>query len=211
MKVKKISLIILILISIMTLTVYKNNRILLASNKKQFFVEIMQDGKEITVRGHQVSLKKSPFTLIVYFEEKSDANILVNASLSPDSFESAQKGKSIDEIAGFKETGMAEESMNENRYLMISKCAPHYWYYKNRKDHRFNGITEMNGELKCRRTVEKIMLRDTTREYVDIEKIDQNEIYFVFMKAKWNKDFTKKTEVQRDYLKIKFVKENKKG
>lgn len=205
MKFIKISLTILILISIMTLNVYKDNHHALASGEKHFAIEIMQDGKEIPIRGHYVKLKKKPFTLIVYLTDKKDSNILVNASFDPGSFENARTGKNINEIAGFEETGMAEESMNKDRTLMISKSAPHYWYYESYKDHRFNGITRMNGELKCRRTVEKIMIRDTTREYVDIEKINQNEIYFVFMKAKWNKDFTKRTELQRDYLKIMFV------
>jgi len=176
----------------------------LPDQSKIFSIAIEQDGKPVEIKDHIAILKRKQFTIVLYFSKVDEIGLLVNSSFESKSFDSAANGKPISEIAGFAETGMAEYPFNKLKELMITNSAPHYWYYKNKDDHRFDEVKKKENQWVCKRLVSGFMDRDGTRKSFDIDTVDKNELYLVFIKAKWNKDFSKRIEKQRDYLKIIF-------
>ena len=177
-----------------------------AKERKDYFsVSIQQDGKIIPIKDHTVRLKKKPFTILLYFPKIDDINIYVNASRSSESYNAARQGKPMEEIPGFHEKfGMAEYRFNRERTLMLSKSAPHYWYYSKDDDHRFDEVYPKDGKWLCRRIAANIMNRDTKRDYKNIENFDGNRLYMVFLKGKYTKDYSNIIENQREYLEIDF-------
>lgn len=169
---------------------------------RHFEIDIEQNGKLVVIEDHQVTLQKAPFTLVFYFPQQE--GILVNASFTPESYEPASTGQPFDDIPGFSDLGMAEEAFNPRVMLMITSKAPHFWYYANGAEHRFNEVKKENGFLVCRRIVANVMYRDTTKEIVPVKKIPEDTLYLVFMKTVWTKDYSQQIEQQREYLKITF-------
>ena len=170
--------------------------------EKYFAIGFQQDGKVIPVENQQVILKKKTFTIILYFTQPE--GVLVNASFYPKSFEQARMGIPLKDIAGFSDLGMAEEAFNPKTLLMLSSEAPHYWYYHNATDHRFNDVIQQDGKLLCRRIIAQVMYRDNSRRLVPVRDIRENELYLVFMKTEWTNDFSQQIEKQRDVVKIIF-------
>ncbi len=172
------------------------------TSAKYFAVGFQQAGRLIPVENHQIILKKKAFSIVVYFRQPD--SVLVNASFSPESFNQARSGRPLGEIRGFSDLGMAEEPFNPKTILMASSTAPHYWYYLNDSDHRFNDIFRKDGILACHRIIGQIMYRDTTRNVMPVWDIPENELYLVFMRTEWAKDFSQQFEKQREYVKVIF-------
>lgn len=168
---------------------------------ESFAIGFEQSGQFIPVNDHQVTLEKKSFTVVVFFRQPDD--ILVNASLTPESFDPAKAGAASDEIPGFKNFGMAEESFNPKTLLILSNDSPHYWYYADEHDHRFNDMILKNGQLICRRLITQIMLHGKKQLSI-VKELPGNSLYFVFLKTSWTQDFTKQIEQQRDYVKVNF-------
>ncbi len=171
-------------------------------NNKYFAIGFQQDGRSIPIENHQVILKKKTFTIVLYFRQSD--SVLVNASFSPESFDQARAGRPLKDIPGFSDLGMAEEAFNPKTLLMISATAPHYWYYLNDSNHRFNDISRTNRMWVCRRIIGQVMYRDITRKTIPVQDISENELYLVFMKTEWTKDFSQQFEKQREYVKMIF-------
>jgi hypothetical protein len=171
-------------------------------SEKYFEVGIQQDEKPASIDNHQVILRKTSFTIVLYLKQPD--GILINASLTPESFESARSGKPLKEIMGFEDLGMAEDIFNPKAMLIISSRAPHYWYYENDANHRFNEVKKERGMFICKRIIANLLYRDTTQQYVSVKNIPENELYLVFMKTEWTKDFSAQIEKQREYIKVIF-------
>jgi len=169
---------------------------------KYFEVGIQQDRKLVPIDNHQVVLQKKPFTIVLYLKQPD--GILVNAALTPESFESARAGKPLKDIKGFDDLGMAEEIFNPKALLIIASRAPHFWYYANNANHRFNDVAKKQGILICRRIVANLLYLDTTKAFVAVKNISEDTLYLVFMRTKWTKDFSKQIEKQREYIKVVF-------
>ena len=168
---------------------------------ESFMIGFEQSGQFIPVTNHQVVLEKKSFTVVVFFRQPDD--ILVNASLTPESFDLAKSGAALAEIPGFANLGMAEESFNPRTLLILSKDSPHYWYYANENDHRFNDIIPKNGQLICRRLITQVM-QGGKQQLSIVKELPGNTLYFVFLKTSWTTDFSKQIEQQRDYVKVIF-------
>ena len=169
---------------------------------KYFAVGIEQGGKLISVTNHQVILQKQSFSIVLFLKQPD--GILVNASLTPESFESARTGRPLKEIQGFTDLGMAEDIFNPQAMLILASQSPHYWYYESDANHRFNEVKQEQGVIICKRIVANLLYRDTTREYVSIRAIRENDLYVVFMKTEWTQDFSQQLEQQREYIHIQF-------
>ncbi|PIE33501.1 hypothetical protein CSA56_11280 [candidate division KSB3 bacterium] len=167
-----------------------------------FAVAFEQNGRLIPISNHQVVLEKKSFSIVLYF--KQPENVLVNASFTADSYNQARSGASFDNIKGFSDLGMAEEPFNPNTLLMLSNYAPHYWYYENNANHRFNDVKSKNGILICRRIVGQIMYRDTNRKHVSIKDMTETTLYLVFMRTQWTQGFRQQIEKQREFIKVIF-------
>ncbi len=172
------------------------------AQRKYFSVGFQQDGQIAPVENHQVILKKKAFTILLYF--KQPESVLVNASFYPESFKQAQAGRPFKDIPGFSDLGMAEEPFNPKSLLMLSSTAPHYWYFIDDSNHRFNNISQKDGVLVCHRIIGQVMYRDTTKAVRPIRDITENELYLVFMRTEWAQDFSQQFEKQRDYVKVIF-------
>jgi hypothetical protein len=169
---------------------------------RYFEVGIEQDGKLVPIENHQVSLQKKPFTIVLYLKQPD--GILVNASFTPESFESARSGKPLKEIVGFTDLGMAEDIFNPQAMLIITSRSPHFWYYAHDAEHRFNDVTKKEGMLICKRIIANVLYRDTTRALEQIKSIPEDTLYLVFMRTEWTKDFSQQIEKQREYVKVIF-------
>ena len=168
---------------------------------ESFAIGFEQNGQFLPVKDHQIILEKKSFTVVVFFRQPDD--ILVNASLTPESFNLAQSGAALTDIPGFANLGMAEESFNPRTLLMLSNDSPHYWYYADENDHRFNDVIVKNGQLICRRLITQVMQVEKKQLSI-VKELPGNALYFVFLKTSWTKDFTKQIEQQRDYVKVIF-------
>ena len=166
-----------------------------------FEVAFEQGGQRFSVANHHVTLKKRTFSIVVLFKQPDD--ILVNVSATPESFDKAQSGAALDAIPGFRQLGMAEETFNPKTLLMLSTSAPHYWYYQNESDHRFNDARTENGRLVCRRIVAQL-LSERRDQLVTVKDFPGKALYFVFMKTGWTEDFRQQFEYQREYVKVTF-------
>jgi hypothetical protein len=167
-----------------------------------FGIGIEQYGRVIPIENHAVTLEKESFTIVLTFPGQE--GILVNASITPESFDRAQARQPLDEIPGFSDLGMAEEAFNPRALIMLSSKAPHFWYYANDSEHRFNEVERQQNTVVCRRIVANVMLRDGNKQIVSLRNIPENTLYLVFMKTEWTNDFKQQLEKQRDYLKIMF-------
>lgn len=176
-----------------------------AEADRYFTVEFQQDGKYVPVKDHLVKLKKKPFTMIFLFHKPGENEVSLNACTYPLSYDMARLGYPLKEIPGFSEYGsMAEWNYNEKKSLFLSRKATLCWYYKDRSDNRFDFVGEENGDLVCKRDVAQLMDRDNSRDLFPIEKLKEDQIYLVFVRADWDKDFKLSAEKQREYIKIQF-------
>lgn len=167
-----------------------------------FGIGIEQYGRVIPIENHAVTLDKESFTIVLTFPGQE--GVLVNASVTPESFNLAQAGRMLDEIPGFSDLGMAEEAFNPRALVMLSSKAPHFWYYANDSEHRFNEVHRQQNTVVCRRIVANMMFRDSSKQIVSLRDISENTLYLVFMKTEWTSDFKRQLEKQRDYLQIIF-------
>ena len=166
---------------------------------ESFVIGFEQSGRFIPVKDHQVTLEKKSFTVVVFFRQPDD--ILVNASLTTESFDAAKAGAALKAIPGFTNLGMAEESFNPRTLLILSNDSPHYWYYKDENDHRFNDIIPKDGQLICRRLITQVMASGQKQPII-VKELPGDALYFVFLKTSWTNDFSKQIEQQRDYVKV---------
>ena len=165
-----------------------------------FAVAFEQDGRIIPIENHQVTLKKKTFSIVIYL--KKPGSVLLNTSLSAESFEQARSGIPFENIAGFSDLGMAEEAFNPKTLIMLSTTAPHYWYYEQPSNHRFNDVKTNSGIFVCRRIVAQVMYRDTARTLVLVRDLPDERLYFVFMRTDWTRDFQRQIERQREYVEV---------
>lgn len=169
---------------------------------EHFRVFFEQNGVPQEIVSGAVALEKKPFDIIIHFPGPD--SVFVSASYDSDSYNAALSGEPLSAIKGFDETGMAEELFNKDETLMLSESAPHYWHYLDQNDHRFSEIIAADAYFVCRKKISFVSTEDNRGRPVEISKIKKKEIYLVFMKLDWNKDFTDKNEFKRLPLKIIF-------
>ena len=168
---------------------------------QHFRISVEQDNVIKEINNHIVELEKKPFTIIVSFIGFD--SIFVNASFTHESYIAALNGEPVDTIKGLQSPAMNEELFNKEALIYISEKSPNYWYYTNDNDHRFSEVIKKSEIYLCRRNVASVYVTDKNKK-IDIADIPANEIYLVFMKAEWNKDYSKKIEIKREYLKLNF-------
>ena len=165
------------------------------------FVE--QGDQTISIVDDTVEIRRRNFSLI--FKFKQPDSVLVNASFHPETFNNAYEGLPLDELVGFKDTGITEELYNKNSVLYISYKSPNYWYYVDDKDHRFTNIVKDENGLICTREITGFIDFDGSGDKTNIGNIMQKEFYLVIVKSEWNRDFTQRIERSRRMIKFKFI------
>ena len=166
-------------------------------------VSIEQSGSNITISGDTAEIRRTKFLLKFKFTQPD--SILINASYQAETFNNAKEGLPLDELSGFKNTGIAEELFNKEGLIYISYDSPNFWYYTDDSDHRFNSILKSESGLLCTREISSIIDLDGSGEKTDISLVKQKEIYLVIIKSEWNEDYTKLIEKSRKLIKLKFI------
>jgi hypothetical protein len=167
-----------------------------------FSVTIEQDGKPVKINNKIVVLKPSAFDIVINIP--APMSLLLNASFDTKTYKPATENKHLDELFGFKETGMAEGRFNSDKEMYVLDEAPSYWYYDSDKDHRFNAVEHVGNRIICKRTVENLYNPVTE---VGTKVTDNNKpLYLVFLTAKPGQDRTERIEVQRQCLEINWVR-----
>jgi len=166
-------------------------------------VSVEQGNQNISIVDNTVEIRRRQFSLV--FKFKQPDSVLVNASFHPETFNNACEGLPLDELAGFKDTGITEELYNKNSALYISYKSPNYWYYVDDKDHRFTGVVKKENEFICTREITSCIDFDGSGDRTDIGNVMHKEFYLVIVKSEWNRDYTKKIEKSRRMIKFKFI------
>ncbi len=165
-------------------------------------LQIVQNDREIEITDNTAELKRNSFSLIFKFNVQD--SLLVNASYTPDTFNKSKSGVPISQLSAFQGTAAAEELFNRNQSLFISDKTPGLWYFTSESDHRFNRATQTGSYYICQRDIKKIINLDQENTETDIIDVTEDNIYLVFIKSRWNEDFTKRIELSRRVLRIKF-------
>jgi len=166
-------------------------------------VSIEQDGNSISIIDNTAEIRRTKFSFKFKFARPD--SILINASFNPETFNNALEGLPLSELAGFKNTGIAEELFNRETALYISFDSPNFWYYADDTDHRFNNILKNESGYLCTREIAGIVDLDLTGDRIDITRLKKKEIFLVIIKSEWNEDYTRMIEKSRKMIKLKFL------
>ena len=192
-----------IFISIMFLISCASEKDIKTQVSDSIILNIEQGGNRIEIIDDTAEIRRTRFSLILQFPKPE--SILVNASFKPETFNNAREGLPINELIGFKNTGIPEDLFNRESVIYLSKDSPNFWYYADDSDHRFNSVLKTESGYICTREVSGIVDLDESQEKTDLIKIKENTIYIVFIKVEWNESYTKIIEKARKLLKLKFV------
>jgi len=175
--------------------------------KKEFSdkidISIEQGGSQVNIIDNTAEIRRTKFS--IKFRLSQPDNILINASFLDETFNNAGEGLPLNELSGFKNTGIAEELFNKDSVMYVSFNSPNFWYYADDSDHRFNNVLKSDSGYLCTREITGIIDLDADGERTDINKIKKNEIYLVIIKSEWNEDYTRMIEKSRKLLKLKFI------
>ena len=166
-------------------------------------ISVEQSGQNISIVDDTVEIRRIKFSLIFRFKQPD--SVLLNASFHPETFNNAYEGLPLDELAGFKDTGITEELYNKNSALYISYKSPNYWYYVDDNDHRFTNIVKGENGFICTREIASFIDFDGSGDKSNIGSAMQKEFYLVIVKSEWNRDYTKRIERSRRMIKFKFI------
>jgi len=198
---KRLCFLVLIIVTCYSCSANKNikNEIL-----DKIDVSIEQGGNNINIIDDTAEIRRSKFSIKFKFAQPEDS-ILINASFRNETFNNAKEGLPLDELSGFKNTGIAEELFNKNSVLYLSFDSPNFWYYADDTDHRFNNVLKNESGYVFTRDISGIVDLDGTGEKIDISKVKQNAIFLVIIKIEVNEDYTRMIEKSRKLLKLKFI------
>lgn len=194
--------IIAILICFIILTGCASNAIIEDTNQNIINMSIQQNGETAEFSDNTVQLRRAPFAF--YFTFPQPDGILIHASMDNSTYLKAESGKPLAELPGFVNTSISEELFNKDSFLYLSDDAPSYWYYTDETDHRFNSVTTDEAGYTCRRDIKNIIDITTGRDKLASGKMNGDTIYIVIIKSDWNKDYSKRIELNRRLLKITF-------
>lgn len=166
-------------------------------------VSIEQGGNTISIIDDTAEIRRTVFYL--KFRLAQQDSVLINASFQAETFNNAKEGLPLDELSGFKNTGIVEELFNKESVIFLSYDSPNFWYYSNETDHRFNSILKNENGYICSREINAIIDLNGSGEKIDLSKIKQKQIFLVIIKSEWNEDYTRMIEKTRKIIKLKFI------
>lgn len=183
-----------------------------AAKQPVFNVQIKQNGRLKKIKNHAVELQRKPFELVITFKKQREPYVMLNTSFSETLYAAARAGEDSVKFQVFEEgRGLAEGLFNVEKELIANDEASQFLHYNNKKDHRFNDVKLLkNGSIVGRRKVDfitKLTYTETENifEKIPLSELEEETVYLVFLNQKWNRDFTKATELKRDFIKITFL------
>ncbi len=166
-------------------------------------ISIEQDGHLINIFDDTAEIRRTRFSIKFRFSKPD--TVFVHASFSPETFNNAKSGLPLNDLSGFKKTGIVEELFNRDSVIYLSLNSPNFWYYADDKEHKFNNVFKSEGKYLCTREISGIVDLDDSGEKIDLLKIRKSEIFLVIIKSEWNEDYTKMMEKCRKVIKLKFI------
>lgn len=161
---------------------------------------IVQDGKEVEIKNDEVTLKKKPFKIRVYFKDEIEAYVC--SSFKTDVYNKFKEKPSYDSISKSAGKSFAIAENNKNLYVVNNtKCIenldlPAYLYLNYYDQYcRFNKVIKKDNYMVAENTFENILIADRDR-LIPIEDLNRNVLYTTIL-----------FEEQKEYinLKIKFI------
>ncbi len=166
-------------------------------------VSIEQGGNTVSIIDDTAEIRRTGFSLKFRFAQQD--SILINASFQAETFNNAKEGLPLQDLAGFRSTGIAEELFNKDSVIYVSNDSPNFWYYTDDSDNRFNNVLKNENGYLCTREINGVIDLEGSAEKIDLIKIKQKEIFLVIIKSEWNEDYTKMIEKNRKIIKLKFI------
>lgn len=143
-----------------------------------FTFRVEQKKADVPFQNHEITLKKKFFDLVFEFAEPAAVRIAV--SFDSLSFVQARSGfpaQNIDAFKTWEGGGLAEPDKLGLQNMGMAKGAYNYWFYDDRKAHRFTRTLRTTGKITCWRSIGSIEIFDT-QEKLDITDADR-PLYFV--------------------------------
>lgn len=168
-----------------------------------FEVSLEQEGRQVPIVGHEASLHRGPFAILLRVHDPS-RGILMNVSFDPMLYQRARRGEALEAYFA-PGTGMAEEAVVTKKELFIADHNAHHYLLASpeMKTNRYHEVHKLaDGFFRCRRAVEQLYLVPD-QSSVDLAEVKQDAIYLVFYLGFFKEE--QWGERQRDYLQIRFV------
>ena len=143
-----------------------------------FNFRVEQKKADVPFQNHEITLKKKFFDLVFEFAEPAAVKIAV--SFDSTSFVQARNGMPAQSIEAFKTWdggGLAEPDGLGLQNMGMAKGAYNYWFYDDRKAHRFTRTHRSPGKITCWRSIGHIDLFDSQEKLVITDAA--RPLYFV--------------------------------
>lgn len=152
-----------------------------SENSNLLEIRFRQNRKIIPISGNLVLLEPSPFSII--FKHKGRLSLLINAWNTDVTFNEVINNSPFEELTGFYHTGMAEGLNNDDLAVTLSYDAPGAWFYRDKKDNRFD-INSITGTgIKSIRTISNVRVVPENRQgptlETTMESLPFDDIYLV--------------------------------
>jgi hypothetical protein len=169
-----------------------------------FSVALEQDGRAVPIVGHEAKIARRPFAIVLLVRDPRQG-ILMNVSLSPDLYDLARGGESVD--GDFAPgTGLAEEQFLRSRALIIAGRNAHHYLIRDAQVNRYHEVKPVSGGMyRCRRVVDSVEFagdeaRERREPKVTLDQLDSEALYLVFFLG------DSAGEKRRlDYVQLRFV------
>lgn len=169
----------------------------------RFGVYIEQGGETIHIRNSRVELEKSAFTLVLVMKDK--LGILANFSLDDRLYRGFRKDRLLSDIIDEPDLfmGLAEENFNQRKRIFIDEVTPHYLFFQDRDNHRFDEIYTSGDYYICRRTIGYYTFLNAVESNIPIEMLSGENLYISLLYSDYNENW-ERVELQKEAVRIDF-------
>lgn len=170
---------------------------------KYFSVFIEQGGETAAVRNGRVEIGKTVFALVLVMKEP--LGVLANFSLDDQMYRGFRRGKLLSEIMDEPDMfmGLAEENFNRRQRIFIDDSAPHYLFFQDQNNHRFDEIYKAGDYFICKRTIGYYALLSAVESVIPIELLAGDTLYISFLYSDYDENW-ERVELQKEALRIDF-------
>lgn len=168
-----------------------------------FGVYLEQNGETRDAHAGTVILEKAPFTLVLVLKEP--AGILVNFSLDDRLYRGFRMRKTLADILDEPDLfmGIAEDNFNPRRRIFIDDIAPHFLFFQDEENHRFDAVFPFGNYLICKRTVGYYTFLSDLETIFPIERLPGRILYLSLFYGDYD-DNWERVELQKTALQIDF-------
>jgi len=170
---------------------------------QHFTVAVEQGGRTIPVVGHEVHLRKAPFTIVIAFSKLKGATVMVNASRSGALADAVKAGRPAGSVVPLPSQPIQESLGNPYSRIFITNKSYNYWYYISNEIHRFDMVERRGYGYVCRRRVANFS-DGVSAPSVPIAELDGRVLYLVFVKEHLDRAMGGRIEEYTEYLKLVF-------